>query len=358
MEKTLQVIAEHLNGRVIGDGTILIHGVNNSEMAHAGELTFAMDTQRLAEAIASQASAVIVSSDVQELSGRSGISVENPKLAFAQALELFHPTPTARATIHPTAVLGQSVECHGAELRAHAVVGDHVRIGQGTIVEPGAYIGDHVTMGQDCLIGPNVVIYHQTQIGDRVRIHGGSVVGGDGFGYVFHQGRYVKVPQVGNVVIQDDVEIGCNVCVDRATVGSTIIQQGTKIDNQVQIAHNDRIGRHVVLAGHVGLSGSVVIGDYTVLGGKAGVVDHVTIGPQVKVGAASVVTKSIPANTSVWGYPARPIDQTKEQMASLSRLPGLFGTIRQLLARITRLEEQLATGYPRSRSIRPRTHAK
>jgi UDP-3-O-[3-hydroxymyristoyl] glucosamine N-acyltransferase len=203
-------------------------------------------------------------------------------------------------------------------------------------------VGDGVTIGEDCLIGPHVVIYRQTHIGDRVRIHGGSVIGGDGFGYVFHDGRHVKVPQVGNVIIEDDVEIGCNVCVDRATIGSTMIKRGTKIDNLVQIAHNDRIGQHVIMSGQVGLSGSVTIGNYAVLGGKAGVVDHVTIGERAQVGAASVVTKAVAPGEVVWGYPARPIRSTKHQLASLSRLPSLLKRVVGLIGQIRRMEDRLS----------------
>jgi UDP-3-O-[3-hydroxymyristoyl] glucosamine N-acyltransferase len=343
MEQTLETIARHLKGRLIGDGSALIRGVNSLDEAQAGELTFAESPQRLAQAMASSASAVIVPWDVKELTGKSGISVQNPKLAFALALELFHPSALSQVGgIHPTAVLGDRVQV-GAQvsIRAHAVIGNEVCIGRATVIEAGVFIGDGVSIGEDCLIGPNVVIYRQTQIAHRVRIHGGSVIGGDGFGYVFHEGRHVKVPQVGNVIIEDDVELGCNVCVDRATVGSTVIKRGTKVDNLVQIAHNDRIGQHVIMTGQVGLSGSVVIGDYAVLGGKVGVVDHVTIGTRAQVGAASVVTKSIAEGEVVWGYPARPIQRTKRQFASLARLPALFKRMSTFIAQLGRMEERL-----------------
>ncbi|MBI4353783.1 MAG: UDP-3-O-(3-hydroxymyristoyl)glucosamine N-acyltransferase, partial [Candidatus Omnitrophica bacterium] len=174
-----------------------------------------------------------------------------------------------------------------------------------------------------------------------VRIHGGSVIGGDGFGYVFHRDHYVKIPQVGNVVIEDDVEIGCNVCVDRATVGSTLIQRGTKLDNLVQIAHNDRIGRHVVMAGQVGLSGSVTVGDYARFGGKAGVVDHTSVGAQTEVGAASVVIKSVGPKQKIWGFPARPSTDTMQQMAALNRLPGLLKRLAGFLTRVMKIEQRL-----------------
>ena len=342
MEQTLKTIAHHLNGRLIGDATVLIRAISGLDTVQEGGLTFIEDPRQLPQAMQTQAAAFIVPLTVNELGGRSGICVTNPRLAFALALELFHPAAVASGAIHPTAVLGEALQVGtNVDIRAHAVIGNRVRIGQGTIVEPGAYVGDDVSIGEACLIGPNVVIYDHTVIGDRVRIHGGSVIGGDGFGYVFHEGRHIKVPQVGNVVIEDDVELGCNVCVDRATIGSTLIQRGTKVDNLVQIAHNNRIGRHVILAGQVGLAGSVTVGNYTMLGGKAGVVDHVAIGDQVRVGAASVVTKSVNNGEQVWGYPARAVKSTLQQMAALARLPSILKSITGLGRRVGQVEGRL-----------------
>ncbi|MBI2093841.1 MAG: UDP-3-O-(3-hydroxymyristoyl)glucosamine N-acyltransferase, partial [Candidatus Omnitrophica bacterium] len=278
-----------------------------------------------------------------ELGGKAGISVSNPKLAFALVLDLFHPSISPEGRIHPTAVIGEQTHIEDAvTIQAHAVVGNGVCIGKGTVIEAGAIIADGVTVGQQCLIGPNVVLYRQTHVGSRVRIHGGSVIGGDGFGYVFHEGRHVKVPQVGNVIIEDDVEIGCNVCVDRATIGSTLIKRGTKIDNLVQIGHNNHIGQHVIITGQGGFSGSVTVGDYAVFGGRAGVTDHVTIGERAQVGLCSVVTKSVPPGEVVLGYPARPIQDTKHQLAALARLPAFVKHISQLLARLVLVEKKVS----------------
>ncbi len=342
MERTLEALAAYLKGRLIGDGTILVKDVNSLDGVSEGEVTFAEDAKHLAQALQTKAAAIIVNATVMDLKGRSGISVPNPKLAFALLLEVFHPTALPQGSIHLSALLGEQVKIsHPVDIRANAIIGNRVHIGSGTVIEPGAYVGDDVTIGERCLIGPNVVIYRQTLIGDRVAIHGGSVIGGDGFGYVFHQGCYVKVPQVGNVVIEDDVEIGCNVCIDRATVGSTVIQRGTKMDNLVQIAHNNRIGRHVILAGQVGLAGSVTVGNHVRFGGKAGVVDHVTIGDRVDVGAASVVTKSVAPGEKIWGYPARATRLTLQQIASLGRLPSVLKTVAGLLMRFGRLEGRI-----------------
>ncbi len=342
MEWTLEAIATHLNGWLIGDGKTVIKDVNNLETATLGELTFADNPRHLAKAIAGQASAIIVSDEVQDLGGRAGIRVHNPKLAFARVLALFYPSAQASGVVHATAVLGKNVQLgERVTIHAYAVVGNDVSIGRGTLVEAGVRLGDGVTIGEECLIDPNVVIYRQTHIGDRVQIHAGSVIGGDGFGYVFHESRHVKVPQVGNVVIEDDVEIGCNVCVDRATVGSTYIRRGTKIDNLVQIAHNNRIGQHVVMAGQVGLSGSVTVGNYVVMGGQVGVVDHVTIGDGAHVGGGSVVTKSVAPGETVWGLPARPIRDTKKQMALIDRLPLLLKKLTDLVVRAPKMEKRI-----------------
>jgi len=352
MEQTLDSLARYLHGRVIGDGATLIRDVNNVDAVQCGELTFAEDAKHMIQALATAASGVIVPSSVNELPGKSGISVQSPKLAFALALELFHPSAAATPGVHPTAVLGNDVQLgEGVSIRACAVLGDGVRIGRGTLVESGVHLGDGVTIGENSFIGPNVVIYRQTHIGHRVRIHGGTVIGGDGFGYVFHEGRYVKIPQVGNVLIEDDVELGCNVCVDRATIGSTVIKRGTKIDNLVQIAHNDYIGEHVVMTGQVGLSGSVTVGNYAAFGGKAGVVDHVTIGEAAQIGAGSVVTKSVAPREVVWGFPARPIRDTKHQMGSLAHLPKFVKQIAALLSRLTSVEDRL-TSIEQTRSAR------
>ena len=325
MEQTLQDIAAYLDGQLIGDGTIRIRGINSLDAAQDRELTFAEDLKHLAKVKHSLASAVIVLPTMKELGGKAGISVANPKLAFALALELFYPQTAVAPGVHPSAVIGRNVALgEGASIRANAVVGDGVRIGRETIIESGVHLGDGVIIGDHSFVGPNVVMYRQTHIGNRVRIHGGSVLGGDGFGYVFHKERYVKVPQVGNVVIEDDVEIGCNVCVDRATIGSTIIKRGTKIDNLVQIAHNDFIGEHVMISGQCGLSGSVTVGNYVVMGGRTGIVDHVDVGERAQIGAASVVTKSVAPGDVVWGYPARNIRQTKREMALLARLPAIL----------------------------------
>ena len=344
MPHTLRDIAQQLRGQVIGDGAVAIRGVNGLDRAQAGDITFIDDAKRLPQALASKASAIVLPAiiPVSHLEGRPGIAVANPKLAFAQLLTLFHPTPAAQPGIHPSAVLGKGVTL-GEEVavRANVTLGDRVQIGRGSVIEPGAFIGDETVIGEQVWIGPNVVIYDHMRIGNRVRLHGGVVIGADGFGYVFDQGRYVKVPQVGNVVIEDDVELGANVCVDRATLGSTVVGQGTKVDNLVQIAHNDQIGRHVIFSGQVGLAGTVKVGDYCVFGGKVGVGDHLTIGERVQAGGGTIILQNVDAGQIIWGWPARPMAEAKEQFAAVGRLPNLLKRVRELVAQIAGLDERL-----------------
>ena len=343
MEQTLAAICERLHGELIGDGTIVIRGVNALEWAKKDDLVFAENPARLAEALATEAAAIIVPMEINDLQGRPGIRVQNPKLAFAILLGIFHPEVLTAAGTHPSAVLGTRLHLgRDVSIGAHAVIGDDVSLGEGTVVAPNVYIGDGVRIGKRCRLDPCVVVYRRTEMGDRVWIHAGSVIGGDGFGYVFHHGAHVKIPQVGNVVIEDDVEIGCNCCIDRAMIGSTLIRQGTKMDNLVQVAHNDRIGKHVILAGQTGLSGSVTIGDYSVLGGRVGTVDHITIGERVTIGVASIVTKSVPDGRMMWGYPAREMGAAKRQAGLINRLPLLAKSLAKLVADIKQLKGRLA----------------
>lgn len=331
MKKSLAEICVYLSGELIGDGETAVTGVNSTEGATSGDITFAQNEKYLKRALNSEAAAIVVGPQVTDLKGFSGIRVDDPKAAFVRLLYLFHPETKAVPGIHPSAVIGEGVKIGDRVcIKANAVIGDHVVIGPRSIIGAGVSVESNTIIGSDCVIYANVSIYSDTVIGDRVRIHSGSTIGGDGFGYIFREGKYIKVPQVGNVVIENDVELGCNVCVDCATVGSTIIREGSKIDNQVQIAHNNHIGRHVTMSGQAGLAGSVFIDDYCILGGKAGVVDHVHIGKGAKIGAASVVTRNVAEEESVWGYPARATKETMKQMAAIAHLPKWMEKLRRL----------------------------
>ena len=339
---TLHAIHERIGGKLSGHGDALITGVNALDNAQPGEITFAEHPRFVSHVRATHASAVLVPAQFPALPDKNLVHVANPRLAFVQVMELFHVPPAELPGMHPTAVVspqatvGPTVtvgEC--AVIRAGAVIGD------GTVVGAGAYIESDVRTGTRCVIGPHVVLRQGTRLGHRVMIHSGSVVGDDGFGYVWAGERYVKIPQLGNVIIEDDVEIGTNVCVDRAMFGSTIIRRGTKIDNLVQIAHNDVIGEDVMITGQVGLSGSVHVGNRVVFGGQAGVADHVTIGHGARIGAGTPVIKNVKAGETIWGFPGHAVREAKREIASLTYLPALLGKFRRLLARFARVESSL-----------------
>ncbi len=221
-----------------------------------------------------------------------------------------------------------------------AVIRDNVVIGADTVIESGCHIGKDVVIGKNCRIGPNVSIMADVVIGNNVLIHAGSVIGGEGFGYFWAGDKQQKVPQLGSVQIDDDVEIGCNTCIDRATFGVTRIRQGVKIDNLVQIAHNNDIGEHSIIVSHVGLSGSVTLGKRVTLAGQVGVADHITIGDGATAAARTGVSKDIQPGQVVWGAPNRPIKQVMREFASITRLPRLIEQVRQISARLNKLEKE------------------
>ena len=322
IEHTLGAIHAHVGGELSGDPNTVIVGVNAIEAAHAGELTFAELDKYAPQVRQSRASAIIVSRTFPAVEGRVLLRIENPRLAFVKVMYLFQHDTLPQTGVDRHAVIAPDAELgEGVTIRECAVIRSQARIGRGTVIESGVHIGEGVSIGEQCVIGPNVVIRQGCSVGDRVIVHGGTVIGADGFGYVWSEGRHLKIPQLGTVVIEDDVELGANVCVDRATLGATRIKRGTKIDNLVQVAHNDVIGEDVIIAGQVGLAGSVRVGNRVMFGGQAGVVDHLTIGDDARIGAAGVVTKDVPAGQTFWGYPARQIQRVKRELATLSLLP-------------------------------------
>ena len=323
---TIQAIQSAIGASLSGnvDAGALITGVNGIELAAPGELTFAESSKYLAQVRATRASAVIVPRSFPAVEGNALLRVDHPRVAFLTVLRFFQPKAAAGTGVHRQAVVAPDAELgEGVTIRECAVIRSRARIGAGTVIESGAHIGEDVSLGAACFIGPNVVIMRGCRVGDRVIVHGGTVIGADGFGYVWSEGRYLKIPQLGNVLIEDDVELGANVCVDRATFGSTVIKRGTKVDNLVQIAHNDVIGEHVMISGQAGFAGSVRVGDRAVFGGQAGVVDHLSIGEDARIGAGSKVIKDVPPGQTVWWFPARPIQRIKRELAALSFLPEL-----------------------------------
>ncbi len=344
MALSLFEIQRHVGGRLEGDADTMISGVNSLELAGSGEISFAESERYLERARRSDASALIVPVGFPEAGSSNWLRVDDPRRAFIAVMMLFDESEERVSFgIHPMAVIAERDVSFGERVAIAecAVIRSDVRIGAGTSIESGVHIGRGVTIGCDCRIGPNAVLMPKVVIGDRVVIHAGTVIGGDGFGYVWSGDRQKKIPQLGTVQIDDDVEIGCNVCIDRATFGLTRVRRGAKIDNLVQIAHNNDIGEHSILVSQVGLSGSVTLGKRVTLAGQVGVADHVAIGDGATAAARTGVSKDIKSGQIVWGAPNRPINQVMRELACLARLPRLFGQVRTLAARLSELEKKV-----------------
>lgn len=342
MQKTLAEIAELIKGEIIGDRNLIITGFCGIKEAREGDLTFLANSKYAHLLETTKASAIITPPEVR-VSGKSIIRIDNPSLAFANMVEHFIKDAKPSFTgIHKTAVIAEdAVIGKNVTVGAYSVIESRVKIGDNTIVYPGCFIGHHTTIGQNCLLYPQVIIREKVSIGHRVIIHSGTVIGSDGFGFVNVQGAHKKIPQIGTVVVEDDVEIGANVTIDRARFDKTFIGRGTKIDNLVQIGHNVIIGENCIIVAQSGISGSVEIKKGAVLAGQSGISGHLTIGENSVVGAQSGVSKSIPPNTTVWGFPAKPIDEAKRVNAAVQRLPIYVKAIRDLQKRIEELEKKI-----------------
>ena len=284
---TAAQVAEALQGEVLGDGSVVLTGFAPADTAKAGDLTFAENEVFFAKAEQSAAAAILV--DGPFTSARKAlIRVRNARVAFARVVPLFFPEKALAAGVHPTAIIAASAQVDPtAHVGPFCHIGEEVQIGARAVLQGGNHIGENCVVGADTNLFPGVVLYPRTQVGGRVRIHAGAVIGSDGFGYVFDAGMHRKVPQVGLVIIQDDVEIGANVTIDRGALGPTIIGRGTKIDNLAQIAHNVTIGEHCLVVAQVGVAGSTRIGHHTTLAGQVGIAGHLRIGDQVIVAAQS-----------------------------------------------------------------------
>ncbi len=331
---TVAYLAEQIGGEVAGDGTMTITGIAPADGARAGDLTFAEKESYLAAAEASQASAIIVPAGFESAT-KVLIRVKDARIAIAKVLPLFFPPETPAAGIHPSAVVdATAVIDAAATIGPHCVISAGVCIGPRSVLMGGNHLGPGCQIGADVCLHPNVVLYAKTQVGNRVIIHAGTTIGSDGYGYVFDQGRHRKMLQVGNVVIHDDVEIGSNASIDRGALGSTVIGQGTKIDNLVHVAHNVVMGRHCLIMGQVGFAGSTQLSDYVVIASQSGIAGHLKLGTQATIGAKSGVMRDIPAGETVLGYPAAPDKQAKRQWIAMAHLPDA-------LRRLKALEKQL-----------------
>jgi UDP-3-O-[3-hydroxymyristoyl] glucosamine N-acyltransferase len=331
MKHSLREVAEAVHARLIGEGHTEITGVSSLESASDNDIVFVDEEKHFAAALKSRAGAIIAGEfAASENSGRPLLISDHPKLAFARAAQMFGQEPQSRGgeqvNLHATAVVPRSVVLGtGVRVDARAVIGENARLQDRTRIGVGAVIGKGVTIGRDSIIYPNVTVYPGTTVGERVIVHAGAVLGSDGFGYVRDPktSHYEKFPQVGRLVIEDDVEIGANATVDRGALDETRIRRGAKIDNLVHVGHNCEIGEDVVIAAQTGLSGSIVIEKGAVLGGQVGIGEHARIGEGVMLGGqGGVLPNKILRGKGVafWGTPAQPLRQYLKQLATLARL--------------------------------------
>ena len=339
----LDEISRTIEGRVVGSSDATVSGVSSLAEAGPKDLGYVASDRYIKAAIASQAAALIVSREIPELS-RPQILAKNPAYAFARIAELFFVTPFQSRGISEQIARGEGVEI-GAQVSIWPFVtlGDRARIGARVTLYPGVFIGDDAVIGDDSVLYPNVTVREGCRIGSRVIIHSGTVIGSDGFGYVQHEGRHQKIPQLGIVCLEDDVELGANVTVDRATFGQTVIKRGTKVDNLVQVAHNVTIGEHSILVAQVGIAGSTRLGHHVIVGGQAGLADHLEIGDQVMIAARSGVNRSLTGNQIVSGAPVMPHEVAMKAMAVIPRLPELRREVRALAQRVQALEGKSST---------------
>jgi len=341
MNITAGQIAAQLRGEVLGDASIQITGLASVDSARVGDLTFAEKETHFAAAEQGAAAAILVSGPFVS-SNKVIIRVPNTRVAVARLLPLFFPSDPVEAGIDSGAVIHPSAQIDAtAYVGPHCVVGPRTRIGARSVLMGGNHLGRDCQVGDDVCLFPNAVIYARSQIGHRVTIHAGSVIGSDGYGYVFDEGRHRKMPQVGNVVIGDDVEIGANAAIDRGALGSTVVGQGTKIDNLVHVAHNVVIGRHCLIMGQVGFAGSTRLGDYCVIASQSGISGHLKLGNQATVGAKSGVMRDIPDGGTVLGIPAMPDKQAKRQWVGVQQLPEMIRRMRELEKRVEELDAKV-----------------
>lgn len=335
----LKELALMLGGKAIGDPETEIKGAAGIHEVKEGEATFLIDRKLLRECAGSKASCVIVRDFIPDMD-KPQIAAKNPLYAFARLLEHFYVAPyqptgiSSAASVSPSARIGRNVSIH-----SFVSVSDNAVVGDDTILYPGVFVGEDTVIGEQCVVYPNVTIREKVRVGNGVIIHPGAVVGSDGFGYVMEEGRHHKIPQVGGVIIEDDVEIGANVSIDRATTGNTFVGKGTKIDNLVQIAHNVRIGENSIIVSQVGIAGSTEIGNYVVLGGQVGVADHAKIDDGVMVGAQSGVFGHIEKGIHS-GSPSIPHRDWLRSTALFAKLPELQKRIKELEEKIKALERR------------------
>lgn len=336
---TLAEIAERIGGELAGDGSTTIRQVATLANAGEGDLTFVANSKYRVQLVSTKASAVIVGKRDKDLTALPRIVSDNPYACYARAATLLNPFASPAPGIHPTAVVGEGARiAPSASVGPSVVLGNGVEIGAGVVIGAGCYIGDQVSIGDETRLYPRVVIYHDCQLGRRGIIHSGAVIGADGFGLANEQGRWLKIPQIGRVLIGDDVEIGANTTIDRGALDDTVIEEGVKLDNQIQIAHNVRIGAHTAMAGCVGVAGSTRIGRHCTVAGSAMIIGHLEIADHVNISVGTLVTKSISEpGTYTSSIPCLPHRDWLKNAAQLHHLT-------ELAERVKLLEQKISEG--------------
>jgi len=333
-------LAEAVHATVVGDAELVVTGVRPLDSAGPEHLSFLHNPKYVDKARFSAAGAILVA-DAELLPGRTLLLCAEPYLALAKALEIFHPPQRPAPGVHPSAVVAEgAVLAPDASVGPQAVIGAAARVGERSVIGAGTVLGREAEVGADCLLHPRVVVLDRCRVGDRCILHSGVVIGSDGFGFATVMGVHHKVPQVGIVVVEDDVELGANVCVDRAALGETRIGRGTKVDNLVQLAHNVVVGEHCLLVAQVGISGSTTIGHHSVFAGQAGCSGHLSIGSGVVAAARAAVFKDVPDGATVAGTPARPHREWLKANANLQRLDLLREKVKDLERRLAALEKK------------------
>ena len=334
MNKSAKELAEAIGARLDGDGAMVLHGVAAPERASVADLIY-VDSPKHAERAAASAAICVIAGEDARINGKTLLRHAQPKLAFAKAAALLLDRPPIAVGIHPTAIIATLARVGAnVSIAPYAVIAENAHIGNGTQIGAHCVIGAGAWIGEGCRIHPGVTVYSGMRIGNRAEIHAGAVIGADGFGYAFGDGRYWKFPQVGIVEIGDDVEIGANATIDRGSLDDTRIADGVKLDNLVHVGHNVQIGAHTVVAAQTGISGSSVLGHHVVVGGQVGIADHCTLEDGSIAGAQAGIPsgKTIRSGQTVWGTPARPLDKFKQQYVWYARLPELAERIKALEA--------------------------